>query len=217
MPARSDAAPARRGRPPRISPSEILDAVEAKTSFDWTMASIASELGVSEPAIYYYFPGKQALLAAAGARVLSDLPEPDWSLPWEQWLVALAEDTFDRTLRHPFLQDVDMATAAATHEGTMRRTERLLEALVAEGFTLTNAVRAISLVSIAAHQFASALVKQERSAGGQQAELILLASHAEVPLLAAAYEDPDTWDVQTTFRSLLRVTVAGVTSELGPR
>lgn len=209
---------ARRGRPPKVSAKRILDAVEAKTEFSWTMAGIAAELGVTEAALYYHFPGKQALLVAAGARVMSQVSEPDYAQPWQQWLAAYAEDVFDSTVRHPFLQDVDMAFAAASSATNLRRGEAMLEALTGAGFSTRNAVLAIQLITTAAHQFAIALGRYDGThIRAQQAELSLLASHAGTPLAAVVYADPETWDVHATAREFLRVTLSGIAAELGPK
>src|SRR5690554_3775836 len=116
----------RRGRPPRVTPQAILDAVDAKGASDWTMASIAAELGVSEPAIYYHFSSKQALLAALGARVIADFPLPPRSTDWEQWLTDFALALLDCCRQHPFLLDIDMATAATNQPGSIGLMEELL-------------------------------------------------------------------------------------------
>jgi hypothetical protein len=147
---------------------------------------------------------------------MAELPEPDYDRPWQEWLGAVAEDVFDSMLRHPFLQDVDMAVVAATSPASELRGEQMLAALTSAGFSTRNAVLAISLMMTAAQQFATALARSG-SLLDRRTELDLLASHGDTPLLAGVYVDAQTWDAHATYRSFLGVTLAGVAAELGPK
>ncbi|GAB10136.1 putative TetR family transcriptional regulator [Gordonia araii NBRC 100433] len=57
---------------------------------DLSMRRLATELGVSPNALYWYFPNKQSLLAALGDDILADVVVPSEDLPWDERLEALA-------------------------------------------------------------------------------------------------------------------------------
>ena len=68
---------ARRGRPPRFSPDELLDVVVAEFNergYDATsMEDIAQATGMTKSAVYHHVPGKEALLRLAVARAVDAL------------------------------------------------------------------------------------------------------------------------------------------------
>lgn len=207
------AAVPRRGRPPRVSPEAILDAVDAKKASDWTMASIAAELGVSEPAIYYHFPSKQALLLALGARVMSQLPLPDERDDWETWLVEFAEGTLAFCQQHPFLQDVDMASIAVRQSTSVDLLDRIVGYLTRHGFALTDAVMAIGLVMSLVEQFSRASQVSQLDTR----ELAELASDTGATLAERIYSEAALWDPDDVFPRMVRVVVAGIRLELAPK
>ena len=68
---------ARRGRPPRFSPEELLDVVVAEFNtrgYDATsMEDIARATGMTKSAVYHHVSGKEALLQLAVARAVDGL------------------------------------------------------------------------------------------------------------------------------------------------
>jgi AcrR family transcriptional regulator len=68
---------ARRGRPPRFSPDELLDVVVAEFNtrgYDATsMEDLARATGMTKSAVYHHVSGKEALLRLAVARALDGL------------------------------------------------------------------------------------------------------------------------------------------------
>ena len=206
--------PVRRGRPPRVSRETILDAVDARGDADWTMAGIASELGVSEPAIYYHFPSKQALVVALGARVLGEFQLPQPREDWEPWLEEFAHRLLAVYRGHPFLQDVDMASVVTLQPGSMHLLEDVLGYLVSCGFTLQDAVYAVHLVMTVVQQFGGT---GARSSAQDAEDLRAAATAADAPLAADVYANPGLWDLDATLHGLLRVCLAGIRTELAPR
>jgi len=205
----------RRGRPPKVSQEAILDAVDAKHHGDWTMASIAAELSVSEPAIYYHFPSKQALLVALGRRVIEQLPLPRPTDDWEVWLNELANEALGLYRQHPFLADINMTTIAVQQTASVRVLEELLGHLRAFGFSTDDAVMALSGVLLVVQQFATALGAADPLALSDQLAAIAKASGA--PLAEGVYTNAAYSDVDETFRRMLRVVLAGIRVELAPR
>ena len=71
------AAPPRRGRPPRFTPEQLLDLVVAEFNargYDATsMEDIARATGMTKSAVYHHVPGKEALLLLAVTRAVEAL------------------------------------------------------------------------------------------------------------------------------------------------
>jgi TetR/AcrR family tetracycline transcriptional repressor len=194
-----------------VSKQAILDAVETKGRADWTMAGVASELGVSEPAIYYHFPSRQALLEALAARVVADLPLPPRSSDWEGWLTAFAESLMGCYRRHPLLKDVDMAAATATQPASVSLLEELLGQLVSCGFTVEDAATACAMVFVVVHAAAPAPTGDQLERERRR----LLELSAEAPLASKVYA-PETWTEFQPLPRLLSIALAGIRAELAP-
>jgi AcrR family transcriptional regulator len=208
----------RRGRPPRITPELILDAVDRRPDSSWTVTSIAAELGVSEPAIYYHFPSKQALLFALGARVLNELEMPSPDLAWEPWLEELAHRTLALYRHHWVWQDVNVALIVTAQPAGVRLLDRILSHLVACGFTLQKA--AIATASVLT--VVEAVGKAPRHLQGpaledDSARRRDIAQVSDAPLAASLYGDPSSQDVDSTLRQMLAVVLSGIRVELAPR
>jgi AcrR family transcriptional regulator len=208
------AAPAaRRGRPPKVSPEAILDAVDRKRHGDWTMASIAAELGVSEPAIYYHYPSKHALLVALGARVIQQLPVPAPTDDWEEWLGTFAQGALEFCRAHPFLSDVELSAIAVQQTASVRLLDELLQQLVAYGFAADDALIAVSGVLVVVQQFAHA---PAFDVDADRPHLAVLALDSGATLAADVYQADRYWEPDEAFRRMLRVVLAGVRTELAP-
>ena len=194
-----------------MTADDILDAVDRHRDSAWTMASIAKELGVSEPAIYYHFPSKHALLVELGARVMRTLQLPSDDLDWEAWLEAFALEFVAVVRRHPFLHDVDMAAVVTLQPTSVGLVDKALETLVARGFDLEPAALALQTVL---------LVAQALSAPTRLVETAVLhdiASVTDAPLAKALYADAASLDPDRILRRLLQVALAGIRVELAPQ
>jgi AcrR family transcriptional regulator len=199
-----------RGRPPKVSPEAILDAVDRKRDRDWTMASVAAELGVSEPAIYYHFASKQALLVALGRRVLEQLPLPEPVDEWEAWLAEFAQGALAFCRSHPFLADVDMSLVAMQQTASVRVLDVLLRRLVDYGFEPEDAAFALAGVMLLVQQFALPPVVDPP-------RLVALAQASGATLAEGVYQADPLWDPDHGFRQMLRVVLSGIRVELAPR
>ncbi|RJQ83585.1 TetR/AcrR family transcriptional regulator [Amycolatopsis panacis] len=213
--------PARRGRPPRVRPETILNAVGAKTDGEWTMAGIAAELGVSEPTVYYYFPSRKDLVEELAARVFDEvlLPVND-SGDWEQWLTDFAMRALRIYRQYPFMRDLELSAVATERAGGVQAMENALQVLTAHGFTVQDAVLALVLVLTVVQQCGRAEngdAEAEREARAKTRQLATIAEKAGAGLAASAYANSETWDLEATMRRLLRVTLAGIKAELVSR
>jgi AcrR family transcriptional regulator len=132
----STPSPARRGRPPRLTPDAILDAALVVLGEDglegFTMRALAKRLRADPMAVYRHFDGKDALLAALCDRVLADLAWPAEGATWREAVGSLAFGVRARMLEHRGL--VPVLTAAPITQATAVAARRVLGALVEAGF-----------------------------------------------------------------------------------
>lgn len=206
----------RRGRPPRVTREAILDAVDT-SGRAFTMAGLASQLNVSEPAIYYHFPSKEALLVELGARVLGELKLPDHALDWEPWLEQFARGLLELYQRHPALHDVDMTVIIASQPAMVRLVDQALSHLVGHGFTVRSAAVALQTVLAVLQPYGTSRnTDDQESMRAAQATLRDIAVVAEAPLAAALYDDAQYYDVESVLQQQMRIVLAGVRAELEP-
>lgn len=205
----------RRGRPPRIDREEILDAVITRLDLGWTMASVARDLGVSEPTIYYYFPTKQDLQSALGERLLDELSRPVFDGDWAAWLIETAEAFYAHVLRYPFLLDVQTALPLASGRGNLLLLEESLAVLTSAGFTIADASSAIVLVLAVVTQHATSVVNWQRLAGEDiRTRVTELARTHQASRSLDLYQSDEPWDFAAQFSRALTIVVAGIRAEL---
>lgn len=192
----------------------ILDAVDTGGD-SFTMAGLAQQLGVSEPAIYYHFPSKEALLVELGARVLSELDLPDPTCDWEPWLAQFALALLKLYRRHPALHDVDMTVIIASQPAMVRLVDQVLRKLTDHGFPLQLAAVAVQTVLAVTQPYAKAARQQDQgSLDATQTTLRDIAVVAEAPLAAALYAETPRYDPDTLLQQQLRIVLAGISAEL---
>ena len=109
------------------------------------MAAIGSELGVTPPALYRYFPDRAAVIDALAQDFRDQLEPPDASLPWREWLAEMARR--ERTLwaAHPELHEV--ANIRAMSRPAMQVFKVGVEVLRNAGFTPIDAMCGVSAVA----------------------------------------------------------------------
>jgi AcrR family transcriptional regulator len=91
--AKAATAPARRGRPPRVTPEQIVDAavalVLAEPGEPLTMARVASSVGLTPMALYRHFKDRDELMDAVVGQILQErnaaIPHDG---PWQDQLRA---------------------------------------------------------------------------------------------------------------------------------
>lgn len=98
--------PAVSGRPPKFSADDAVRVALDLGIADFTMSGVAQRLGVTTPAIYRLFPGRDALVAACITAVTRDLPATPVDLDWREYLIALADLQWTTFLRYPGLTRV---------------------------------------------------------------------------------------------------------------
>lgn len=143
-----DAAPRAVGRrpgpKPRLSRTQVADAALTVGFDDLTMAAVAAALGMATGALYRYVADRDDLVVAAAERLYAQVPWPEVS-GWRALLEAEAWARWEVLTRHPGLVAAVRATGQAIPSG-VQRFVRLVDALVAEGFTRDDAVLAADTV-----------------------------------------------------------------------
>lgn len=95
----ADTPPARRRLAPEDREHQILQAATAffaRKGFDASTRELASELGITQPLLYRYFPTKEALVD----RVYEDVFVRRWNPEWEEWLADRSVPLPDRLKRY---------------------------------------------------------------------------------------------------------------------
>jgi AcrR family transcriptional regulator len=200
----------RRGRPPQISAEDILTAAANRLDGDWTVASVAAELGVSDAAIYRYFPSKKALLAAVSDRVLAEMPLPAYDGDWRALLTAMGHGAYNAFVRYPSLLDLDSWVGIYTTD-SLASVEHMYDQVLRAGFDLADA---------------SAVLGAVASVSREYARLTVLATHAESA--AGPLWDAETYPILTrvipsstttaddVFDQALQIVIDGAAQRLPP-
>jgi len=203
----SDAA--RGGRPPRIRPEEILDVLATRIDESWTMASIALELGVSEAAIYYYYPTKTDLLVALGQRLFSSLDLPRAHGNWEAWLAEIGLHLYDFFVRYPLMTNASIDIFGDT-TGEAWSTEAIFGDLVSVGFSLIDADTVITTIVVLASGHASMAVYLDGPKGSQFKERVIQRAMSEPDTLTSRIQlSAHAWDIRQRFVASLAGAISG--------
>ena len=205
----SKVAVARAGRPPRIRPDEILDVLATRLDDSWTMASIASELGVSEAAIYYYFPTKSDLLLAIGQRLFAELELPRPQGGWEEWLVEVGLCLYDCFVRYPLLTTASADLLGDT-AGETWATEPILRDLVSVGFPLSDADTVITTILVLASGYATMAVFLDGPRGRLLKDRVVRRAALEPESFTSANQlAAHAWDIRQRFAASLAACIGG--------
>ena len=203
-------ATARGGRPPRIRPEEILDLLAARIDDSWTMAGIAAELGVSEAAVYYYFPTKSDLLRALGQRLFANLQLPQVRGDWAAWLADLGMCLFDFFVRYPLITSAGVDLLGETVAESWPA-EGMLATLVAEGLSIADADTALTTIIVLASGYAS-MAAYLAGPRGRALKARITRSAALDPDSLSSRDRllPGAWDIRERLAASLAATVTGL-------
>jgi TetR/AcrR family tetracycline transcriptional repressor len=106
-PPEASRIPGRRGRPPRLSRGQVLDAAIAIVDADGlevlTMRRLGAALGVDPMAIYHHVPDKSALFDGLVERAYDAIVTPEPTGDWQEDLRALSHAARAAFLVHPHL------------------------------------------------------------------------------------------------------------------
>ena len=146
----------------------IAEAALARGLDGLTLRDVAEDLGVSIAALYHHVTSKDDLMRLAAEYSAARVPLPiDTAQHWAMWLYEWAEYNRDAFLAQPgllaqYLEGAIPAEAIATN------LEAILDVLVRQGFSVTEANEAYEVVTACAlGTIVSALREQEVAAEGR--------------------------------------------------
>jgi TetR/AcrR family tetracycline transcriptional repressor len=212
-----------RGRPPRISRAQIVDAARSVAARDLTMQAVADALGVSRKALHYYVGDRAGLLTLMVLdqfeRELApvELPTGD---DWRATLRAYASAYRDGLIRvgigsrgadhaTDFTQLRGLSTSAA-----LALADRVLHALLSAGLDPDSARHGLTAASNIAQSAAQTVVAQTASGEhrhrAETAEALLREPDDTYPALrrVLASAQPSGRDAETQFEFELDAVIA---------
>jgi TetR/AcrR family transcriptional regulator, tetracycline repressor protein len=139
-----------------------LDLLDEAGMDGLTVRALASRLGVQAPALYWHVRGKRDLLDEMATLIWRQIGDVMAALPGDlPWRGLMA--TYAATVRTALLGHRDGAKAFSgttlTDPDVVRRQEVTFESLTRQGFTLTDAVRALVLL----HDFTIGFCVEEQA------------------------------------------------------
>lgn len=147
---------------------------------------LAERLGVQQPALYWHFKNKRALLDAMNSEILRRTHERKLPLPDESWETFLRENA--RSFRRALLARRDGARLHAGTEpdpGDLEMVEAQLAAVVSRGVPAPQAMTL--LIALGRYTVGCVLEEQAAPPDAEARQQALDASAASRPLLAEAF------------------------------
>lgn len=134
----------RRGRPPKITRDQIIDAVLASGFSGLTIPALAQRLGVTTMTIYRHAATRSELLAMAWEKVLERHTWPDCDGPWRRLLHEHATTLWDLLADHPGAA-IELSSAVLPSR-MINLYDDLSTALVDQGFAVFDAILAVDTI-----------------------------------------------------------------------
>ncbi len=123
---------------------DLLDEV----GFDGlTMRNLAKKLGVQAASLYWHVRNKQDLLSLLAEEICAPMREPDWTLPWQNQLEAMANEYRQVLLAHRDAAQVLASSGGPSGPKRLRLTEIGLRTLLDAGFSKKDAAYAGMLMN----------------------------------------------------------------------
>jgi TetR/AcrR family tetracycline transcriptional repressor len=147
---------------------------------------LAERLGVQQPALYWHFKNKRALLDAMNGEILRRAHERRLPLPDESWDTFLRENA--HSFRRALLARRDGARLHAGSEpdpGDLEMVEAQLAAVVSRGMPATQAMAL--MIALGRYTVGCVLEEQAAPPDAAQRQQTLDAAAASRPLLAEAF------------------------------
>lgn len=174
-----------------------------------TTRRLAERLGVQQPALYWHFRSKQALIAALAEAMMAENHDHALPQPGEDWRAFLTANA--RSFRRSLLAYRD---GARIHAGTrpsasqMTAVEAQMTLLHEAGFAPADAASSLLLVSH--FVVGSVLEQQTAEEAADDGTGTKPAAMPDAPLLAAAMAELDRAGPDATFEQGLATIVAGL-------
>ncbi|MGA4538950.1 TetR/AcrR family transcriptional regulator [Uniformispora flossi] len=210
----------RPGRPPLISRRKIIDAALELDAAGHvlSMQAVADRLGVPRGTLYHHVADREEMVALVAVARLEEAFDESWmpapDADWRTWASAFAQVMRDALVAHGTPVDHVLLEGVAGQR-QLAQVERVLEAMVRDGFTATSAVRALGVVAELVSANARAVfVQRAQQAHGTETHKAFTAmirgqSDYPTPLLAAGVPDEQP-DQEEQFATLLKVALEGI-------
>jgi TetR/AcrR family transcriptional regulator, tetracycline repressor protein len=175
-----------------------------------TVRRLAARLGVKNPALYWHFPSKRALLDAMAQMLQSrqDFGPPREGESWQQWLTRRGRERRRILLSHP--DGARLVAGTRAGPDLIARFEAELQSLVDRGFTPAQALSAIGTLT----RYVNGFVLDEQAIADTDPPAPAPADlFNNTPILAAAIRG--SGDTDASFENGLRILVAGIAASVG--
>jgi len=143
----------RRGRPPRVSRSSIVEAARELAPDQLSMQAVADRLGVDRSTINYHFADRDELfsvVAAATFNMEMAAYSPPASDDWRDWVASYARAVHAALLKHP--QTVDYVRLSIGNEAAaFAAVEGLIAKLSEAGFDELTVIQSLTYISGVVH------------------------------------------------------------------
>lgn len=207
------AAPARRGRPPKVGRDQIVDAAAQAGLDSFTMQGLAEDLGVSPATLYSHVAGRDEVIALVESRLDHAIRGfATEATEWRGWLTDFAG-----LVRREFGSSASTVLTATRDEASMRIDvgEPGLRLLMAAGFSSVEAAYAVWLVVRVAITASSGAEASFSRFLEPTAELVDAAGDADTyAALRQVHDDLTTSDVRDTFAFDLEIVLDGIAARL---
>lgn len=203
MPSAADPAPGRRGRPPRISLEQIIDAGVEIGLNDLTLAAVANALDVHPAALYRYVDGRAELVQRVVDRIVSaaDFPD-DPTLDAEALLVDFGQRLRGLLFENPGLTAFSLVAGASAIDA---KRAVMIDRLGRRGLDPSDALAAVDSVGIHVLESVHAV-----TTGSVSFDPIFVSDENKHPSLRTALADLDYDDEESWRHFGLRACVRGV-------
>ncbi|GED97936.1 TetR/AcrR family transcriptional regulator [Gordonia crocea] len=190
---RHEVAPARRGRPPRYTVDQVVDAaidLADRVGSAFSIRDVAGELGIPVMSLYSYVQNRDQLVELMVDDVYAGMTRAAGTGDWRNRLATIAEENLELITGHGWLADIE-SERAILGPGTLAKYEHELDAL--DGLPLPDPDKDAALtvvldfVKASARSMARARVEREQESPQpwwerEGAKLAVLGIEARFPL-----------------------------------
>jgi TetR/AcrR family tetracycline transcriptional repressor len=212
--------PSRRGRPPTFSRDELLATARRLGPDGIGLQNVANELGVARTSLYWHVRDQNELGELVLAEIVHEATAGGWTpdddASWTVWL-----QNYTRTLRHTLLTGAGWLRYGTGRlfytERAFHNADRLLGALLADGFSIEEATRAYTFCSQLVFASVRSATESDQRAAGRDEFLVELSSLPadEVPVLRAGLKAMSHTDLDMQFEYNLACALAGIAACAG--
>lgn len=216
----NERAAAKKPRKASLDPERVVRAafevLEAEGLDNLTVRRIADRLGVQNPALYWHFQNKQAIIDRMAERMLADAQvEPAPSEPWHVWMLAVA-----RSFRRVMMAHRDgarvVASADLSQSPMLPNVERALSMLTDAGFEGYDAL--IGILALFDYTLGATLEEQADPVRNAPPSERPAQGPSQAPKLAALLAMlATTGDGETTFEGGVRLLLDGLATRQNKR